>query len=232
MAPRTVTAIVFLLSTFVSTYVMGQSMFRGPDPSPVNEAEMQIISDRFGFERMSSDDRERILSIDAYRWSDSEPYELAAFVWFRPIFAQGAICIAHEYSSIGYPSAQGYSWDDQQRYHHWLGQSESECVLESSGQLPQSVVTWERIATDAMIQILEAEQELVERTLDRSDPADIGDLSGDWRLERISLSRLVPEQGIVYQASFRLSGRLAGPACSFTIADGEIQILSVGYWVA
>jgi hypothetical protein len=211
---------------------MGQAVLRGPEPPRASEAEMRLIRDHFGLEAMSSDDREKILRIDAYRWTDSEPFELAAFLWLRPIFAQGAICIAHEFASLGRPGAQGYAWTDQERYHHWLGQSEIECALGSSDQLPQSVVTWEPIATAAMIQILEAEEELVERTLDQSDPEVIGDLSGNWRLERISFSRLDPELGISYQATFRRSGRERGPSCTFTIVGGEIQILSVGYWVA
>ena len=232
MAPRAVAAIVFLLSAFVGTSVIGQVVIRDPEPPRANEAEMQLVRDHFGVAAMSSDDRERILSIDAYRWTDSEPYELAAFAWLRPIFAQGAICIAHEFASVGRPVDQEYTWIDQERYHHWLGESESECALESSDQLPQSVVTWQPIATDTMIQILVAEEELVERTLDRSDPEVIGDRSSDWRLERISLSRLNSEFGISYEATFRRSGRDRGPSCTFTIAGGQILILSVGYWVA
>ena len=83
-----------------------------------------------------------------------------------------------------------------------------------------------------LVQFLEAEEELVQRTLGRSDAAVIGDLSNDWRLERISLSRLDPELGISYQATFRASGRLRGPSCTFTMVGGEIQIVSVGYWMA
>jgi hypothetical protein len=194
---------------------------------------MQLIRDYFGIESMSSDDLEKILSIDAYRWSDSEPYELAGFVWLKPIFAQGAICIAHEFVALGRPSDDEYTWEDEERFHHWLGESESECALENPDQLPQSVVTWERVATGAMIQILAAEAELVKQTLDRSDPEFIGDLSRDWKIGRISFSRLLDsELGFAYQASFWAPGRSSGPSCTFTIADGEIQIHSVGFWTA
>ena len=230
MAPKFVAAVFLLLGTLASTYVFGQAGNLGLPPRP-NEAEMQVIRDHIGIESMSSDDLERILSIDMYRWSDSEPYDLAAFVWLKPIFAQGAICIAHEAVALGRPSNGDYSWEDQHRFHHWLGDSESDCVLESSDQLPRSVVTRGRIATDAMIQILEAEEELVERTLDQADSEVIGDLAGDWRLEEISFSySLDSELGFPYHATFRAPERGSGPACTFTMVDGQIQIHRVGRW--
>ena len=231
-APKPIAAVVFLLGTFSSTNVSGQAEVSGP-PFRANEAEMKVIRDYIGVESMNSDDLEKILSIDAYRWSDSEPYELAAFVWLKPIFAQGAICIVHEAVTLGRPVDEEYTWEDQHRFHHWLGDSESQCALESADQLPRSVVTRERIATDAMIQILEAEDELLEATLDQADSEVIGSLAADWRIEEISFGHsLDPELGFAYHATFRAPERGRGPTCTFTIIDGEIEIHSVGYWIS
>jgi hypothetical protein len=95
------------------------------------------------------------------------------------------------------------------------------------------VVTRERIATDAMIQILEAEDELLERTLDQADSEVIGNLAADWRIEEITFSySLDPELGFAYHATFRAPERGRGPTCTFTIVDGDIEIHWVGYWIS
>jgi hypothetical protein len=193
---------------------------------------MQIVLEAVDVQDFNPPYDERFLSIDAYRWSDEEPYELVAFIWFKPVFARESICIAHEHVANARPSANGYTWSNEGRYHHWLGQSESDCELRSSDQLPPSIVTRERIATDAMIQILQAEDELVALAISESDPEILRDLSGIWRIEEISVSGVLDDElGFTYFAEFRAPGRGRGPTCTFSISNGEIIVHDVGFWL-
>ena len=132
------------------------------------------------------------------------------------------------------PGDVEYEWTYQERYHHWLGEAEGDCTIQSAAHLPPAVVTTEKIPTGDMVQILEAEDELLRLVLSQANAEILGeDLSGEWALAEISLSgRLDPELGFAYHATFRAPGRFRGPSCTFTITNGAVQVHSVGFWVA
>lgn len=215
MAFRSLVLMVALI-LYVSHSPGQEAMLRATD------AEVSLIREALGIDRWTPEERERVLSFDGWRFG---PEELIGFVRFKPVLVQESACVAWEAVLGGRFRGDEYEWSSQNRYHHWLGQSESDCVIESSEQLPETVLTRERTPTDVMMQILEAEEELLQLTLSQADVEVLGNLAAEWKLEEVSLNNsLDPELGFFYHATLGARGRSRGPTCSFTIREGKIRI--------
>ena len=194
--------------------------------------EMEIIRGTLGTLNWSDEERERILSIEGWRFM---PGGLTAFVSFEPTFVQASLCIAWQAILDRQLDRDEYEWNREDVYHYWLAESASGCAIESFDDLPISVLARDPVPTGAIIQILESEDEILRLTLERWRERDAEQASlfaKDLRLEEISLSSFLDRLlGFPYSASFGAPNAFSGPTCTFAIRDGETYIRSIGAWI-
>ena len=225
------------------TVISGEGLVRqGPVevPDPITEDEIAMVREAIGIGVGGGFLESQVLSFRSWRrYAEDGVFTLEGALWETPVWAQGRLCVLVSHGVVGESDGSEYLWSRKlfQSTANWTAGTEEECEVDdplqfSPPQFADAVWTDDIIPTDAMIQIVEGADRLVQAML-AHPAAEIRRLEGlNWRLTRVSLATSLRRGiGIAYHASFD-AGVGHGPFITFTVTDGVFVVHSIGSWIA
>lgn len=203
---------------------------------PASEDEMTLIDAEMGLDSVDDATRSRILKIEGLRsFIDEDTYNLVGILWLNPVLAQNQLCILTKYEIYGEAMDSGYEWFEPfVSYRNWLADDTSKCEVVDPSEVDGSLVTYEPIPSDSLIQIIEGSDRLIQAVLSHPDADErFRNDEYDWTLSDVRLPFAIdPDFGFPYEAMLGSGDAQFGPVITFSIQNGEFVVHSVGLWMA
>lgn len=221
-----------IIPVLAMSFVLAASMTRSQATrDPASQAEIDEVWNLSGFQ---NDDREDV-ALEVWRdYTNEGGYRLLALFQLRPIFVRSNMCMAQDYALESERLDSELFWYPATSYfYYWLSDSAQGCDV-GFDRPGDAVRSYDVVPTDRVIEIMRRSDELLQLTLEHDGGAEFRARTGGWRLIRISLNDMPhPDIGIAYNASFesRVGGRPNGPSVTFTFANGQFRVHSVGIWM-